>query len=240
MRQRWADYRVFWREFRQQYHTTGAVLPSGRALARALARFVREGDAALPGAALNGSVVTPKHSARGRRILEVGPGTGAVTGQILRAMRADDRLDLVERNEQFVVQLRDRLANDPAFAPLNDRVRLIHASVEDLPEDEPYDLIISGLPLNNFAVESVRQILEKLRRLLASGGTLSFFEYVAVRKAKSIISPRAERDRLRDIGRIFDEMLGAHEVRRDLVPLNVTPAWVHHIRFGGRGLGAGD
>lgn len=42
MRQRWADYRVFWREFRQQYHTTGAVLPSGRALARALVHYVRD------------------------------------------------------------------------------------------------------------------------------------------------------------------------------------------------------
>jgi phospholipid N-methyltransferase len=168
----------------------------------------------------------------GRRILEVGPGTGAVTGQILRAMRHDDKLFLVERNEQFVAQLRARLANDPAFSPMESRITLMHASVEDLPEDEPYDLIVSGLPLNNFAVESVAQILEKLRRLLAPGGTLSFFEYVAVRKAKSLVSARSERDRLRRIGRIFDETLGKYEVRRDLVLANVTPAWVHHVRFG--------
>ncbi len=55
------DHRVFWREFRRNFHTTGAVLPSGRALARALTRYVAAG-AAGP-----------------RRILEVGPGTGAVT-----------------------------------------------------------------------------------------------------------------------------------------------------------------
>jgi phospholipid N-methyltransferase len=240
MRQRWADYRVFWREFRQQYHTTGALLPSGRALSRALARFVREGDAALPAKARNGAPTPAVDSSQGRQILEVGPGTGAVTGQIIQAMRANDRLDLVERNDQFVAQLRTRLAEDPAFASVNDRITLHHASVEDLPEDSPYDLIVSGLPLNNFAVETVETILDKLRRLLAPGGTLSFFEYVAVRKAKSVISPQTERERLCGIGSIFDEMLREHEVRRDLVLANVTPAWVHHVRFGERGLGAGD
>jgi len=230
MRQRWSDYRVFWREFRQQYHTTGAVLPSGRALASALARFVREGDAALP-AAKNGHVVSTKSATEGRRILEVGPGTGAVTGQIIRAMRPSDRLDLVERNEQFVTQIRSRLASDPLYMPVVDRVTVIHASVENLPEDHPYDLIVSGLPLNNFSVELVSSILQKLRRLLAPGGTLSFFEYVAVRKAKSVISSKDERERLRGVGRLFDDLLGQHEVRRDLVLANVTPAWVHHVQF---------
>ena len=76
------------------------------------------------------------------------------------------------------------------FEHASDRITLLHASVEELPEDEPYDLIISGLPLNNFAVESVEQILAKLRRLLAPGGTLSFFEYVAVRRVKSLVSRR--------------------------------------------------
>ena len=232
MRQRWADYRVFWREFRQQYHITGALLPSGRALSRALARFVRSsdkhGDEFLQN---SNTAVSEKLPYVGRRILEVGPGTGAVTGQIIAAMRPTDQLFLVERNDQFVAQMRTRLADDPAFRSVTDRITLIHASVEDLPEDDPYDLIISGLPLNNFAVDTVDAILSKLKRLLAAGGTLSFFEYVAVRKAKSLISPQSERERLRGISKIFDRMLGEYEIDRDLVLMNVTPAWVHHVRF---------
>jgi phospholipid N-methyltransferase len=230
MRQRLADYRVFWREFRQQYHTTGALLPSGRALARALAKFVtKDGEAA--------SADGPS-----RRILEVGPGTGAVTGQIIAAMRPTDQLQLIERNDQFVAQLRQRLANDPAFHNVTDRITLIHASVEDLPEHEPYDLIISGLPLNNFDVATIEQILAKLERLLAPGGTLSFFEYVAVRKAKSLISRHKERQRLRGISAIFDRVLSQHEFDRDLVLANITPAWVHHVSFTAMGTeqGAGS
>ena len=227
VRQRWADYRVFWREFRQAYHSTGAVLPSGRALAAALCRYVREPGEAASAAGGNGAAGPNQ----GRRILEVGPGTGAVTGRIIADMRPGDRLVLVERNEQFVARLRARLDNEPAFRSAADRVALLHASVEELAEDQPFDLIISGLPLNNFSVELVEQILAKLRRLLAPGGMLSFFEYVAVRRAKSFVSARGERERLRGVGRVMEEMLQSNEIHRDLVLANVPPAWVHHVRL---------
>jgi phospholipid N-methyltransferase len=146
-------------------------------------------------------------------------------------MLSNDILDLVERNEQFVARLRERIASEDAFQAVADRISVIHSAVEELPEDRPYDLIISGLPLNNFSVELVEQILAKLGRLLKPGGTLSFFEYVAIRGAKSIVSRREERQRLRKIGRLFDELLRKREVRRDLVLANVPPAWVHHVRF---------
>src|SRR5689334_9085073 len=94
MRQRLADYRVFWRQFREAYHSTGAVLPSGRGLARALARYVRED---VPPCGRRAPLrVTANGESSGRRILEVGPGTGAVTVQILGDMRPDDRLVMVE------------------------------------------------------------------------------------------------------------------------------------------------
>src|SRR4051812_2220950 len=134
MRQRLADYRVFWRQFRQAYNSTGAVLPSGRGLAVALSRFVRDGEN-TPSAEQNGT-------ANGRRILEVGPGTGAVTIQIIADMRANDRLVLVERNEQFVAHLRERLLEIPAAQAAADRISLVHTPVEDLPDDQPFDVIV--------------------------------------------------------------------------------------------------
>jgi len=217
MRQRLADYRVFWRQFRDSYHTTGAVLPSGRGLSLALARFVRNGD--------------DESSTRPRRILEVGPGTGAVTIQIARAMRPSVRMTLVERNEEFVGHLRQQLDSLPSLQPARDRIELVHSSVEDLSEAEPYDLIISGLPLNNFSIELVDRLLAKMQKLLAPGGVLSFFEYVAIRRAKAIVCSRNDRERLRGIERVLREVLSKHEIRRDLVLANVPPAWVHHVRL---------
>jgi len=214
MRQQWADYRVFWREFRRSFTSTGAVLPSGPALSAALARFV----------------IDDQDGVAGRRILEVGPGTGAVTTHILRAMRPGDSLDLVERNAEFVARLRTRLAEDESWRQRADRVVLHAASVEDLPTDRRYDLIVSGLPLNNFSVALVEQILDKLLQLLAPQGTLSFFEYIGVRYAKAALSRQAERERLRAIGRVLREFLQGREIRRDRVLANLPPAWVHHVK----------
>jgi phosphatidylethanolamine/phosphatidyl-N-methylethanolamine N-methyltransferase len=211
MRRMLTDYRVFWKEFRSNFRTTGAVLPSGRLLARSLCRFV---DAAGPG----------------RRILEVGPGTGAVTSCMVRRLRPEDRLDLVELNAAFVARLEDRFANDRQFASVADRCRVLHQTVESLPKATKYDLIISGLPLNNFSVATVEQLLEALLALLKPGGQLSFFQYIAIRQARWIVSGQEERARLKGITRALQSVLGPHEIRRDWIWPNVPPAWVHHIR----------
>jgi phosphatidylethanolamine/phosphatidyl-N-methylethanolamine N-methyltransferase len=206
------SHRLFFREFIRNYHTTGAILPSGRQLAGALARYVAQS------------------STSGRRILEVGPGTGAVTRRIIAAMQPGDTIDLVELNESFVRQLEQHFQNDSHFQTVASRSRIINSPVQDLPVEKPYDLIVSGLPLNNFSVELVESILDKLLQLLKSGGTLSFFEYIAVRRARAIVSGKADRQRLRGIGRAMHAVLDKHEIRRDAIFFNVPPAWVHHVR----------
>ena len=188
-------------------------MPSGRALSRALAHYVREGELGIGP----------------RRILEVGPGTGAVTRYIVAAMRPDDRLALVEHNGEFVARIRERFDTESEFRAVADRVTIHHAGVEDLAEDEPYDVIVSGLPLNNFSVEFVRDVLAKFERLLAPGGTLSFFEYIAIRRAKALVSGTAQRARLRSIAAALDGLLAEREIRRDHVLMNVPPAYVHHL-----------
>ena len=211
------EYRVFWREFRQHFETTGAVLPSSRFLASALSRYVTECDG------------------KPRRILEVGPGTGAVTKKIVARMTASDRFELVELNESFVANLRERFKSEPDFQRVAAQSEVLHQSVEDLSPAEPYDLIISGLPLNNFSIDLATRLLEALVRLLKPGGTLSFFQYIAVRKARAIVSARGERDRLRGVGRVLDSLLAAGEIRRDWVLANVPPAYAHHVRLDEKG-----
>jgi phospholipid N-methyltransferase len=207
------DHRVFWRQFRAHYHTTGAIAPSGRFLGRCLARYVGTG------------------AERGQRILEVGPGTGAVTAHIAQRMRPADTLDLVELNEDFVRRLEQRLAGENRFRHVARRTRVLHQRVESLEERGCYDVIVSGLPLNNFGVVDVETILASFARLLRPGGMLSFFEYVAIRPARALVSGPVERARLRGISQVLSGLLGAHEVRRDCIWPNLPPAWVHHVRL---------
>lgn len=217
---RFLEYRVFFREFRRNFYSTGAISPSSGFLARALARYVKR----------------PLHDGQpsdngGRRILEVGPGTGAVTRHILAALQAGDTLDLVELNDAFVQLLQERLASDPNFRPYADRVRVLHQKVEDMPADAQYDLVISGLPLNNFPVPAVEAILATLQRLVKPGGVLSYFEYVALRRIKACVCRKDERERLQGVGRVTGEALRQFEIRRDCIVFNAPPAWVHHLRF---------
>ena len=205
------EYAVFWQEVWRAYHTTGAILPSSRSLGRALARYVGRQD-------------------HPQRILEVGPGTGAVTRWILARMRPEDHLDLVELNERFVARLRERFASEPTFRRFHDQVQIFHVPVQEMPDGQQYDLVISGLPLNNFQVNEVHAILEKMIALLRPGGMLSFFEYIGIRRLRSLVADRADRARLQGIESLFNKLFQQAEIRRDWIWLNLPPAWVHHLQ----------
>jgi phosphatidylethanolamine/phosphatidyl-N-methylethanolamine N-methyltransferase len=209
-----ANYRLFWQEFRRTFHSTGAVLPSGPRLCRALARYV-------------------SGNGQPRRILEVGPGTGVVTHEIISQLGPRDRLDIVELNDRFVGALHDRLKHEPHWQRVADRVRIHHMSVEQHAPEQPYDAIVSGLPLNNFPADLVQSILSHLQRLAAPGATLSFFEYIAVRRAKGLLTSGEERERLSGITRILSDVCRHHQFKQECIMLNIPPAWVHHLRFEG-------
>ena len=85
-------------------------MPSGRALGGALCRYV--GDGSAP-----------------QKILEAGPGTGAVTGCIIDRMRPDDELWMVELNPTFAAHLRSAFNEKPAFRDAASRCHLIEGSV---------------------------------------------------------------------------------------------------------------
>jgi phospholipid N-methyltransferase len=146
-------------------------------------------------------------------------------------MHPTDCLDLVELNESFVECLNNRFRADPEFQPAAERCRVLHCPIESLPTETGYDLIVSGLPLNNFAVTEVEHILGLLRRLARPGTTISFFEYMGIRRLKAAFSGRSERTRLRGIGQVMGRLLQDYEVRRDRIWSNVPPAYVHHVRF---------
>src|SRR5437764_12747057 len=94
----WNECETCWKESRHHFRTTGALMPSSRFLARALAAPL--GHARPPG-----------------RILEVGPGTGSVTREILRRLIPGDQLDAVELNSRFIERLELCFRHDPKFIP---------------------------------------------------------------------------------------------------------------------------
>ena len=158
-----------------------------------------------------------------RRWLEVGPGTGVFTRELIDAMGDGDHFDVVELNTAFCQTLRADVL------PQNDQVVLHEASIEDASLGGNYDAIVCGLPYNAFPTHVSRSILRRLVRLLKPGGTLSFFEYAAIRHMRSAVSPkpvkRAMQWHAKFIERLEQDMCG----RRDLVMMNMPPAWAVHL-----------
>jgi phospholipid N-methyltransferase len=165
------------------------------------------------------------------RILEVGPGTGSVTHQILNHLLPADRFDMVELNGHFVALLQRRFDQEWDFRSRRHQVRILHKAVEELDGEGIYDYIVSGLPLNNFPVAQVREIFQVYNRLLRPGGTLTYYEYVLIRSLKTPFVDRRERRRLFRVGRVVGRYIRNYQVRRQPVFANVPPAVVRHLRL---------
>lgn len=196
-------------EFVRTFETTGSLVPSGRFLARAI--MPRD---------------IPSSPAR---ILEIGPGTGSFTNELIARLRTDDHLTIVELNPRFVALLKDRLRSDERWSTRSGQVELIATSILDLAPARGYDSIVCGLPFSNFQPSLARQIFDHCWSLLAPGGEMAFFEYFALRKVKGFFVPAPERRRLVEIGSILAEFLSRGESAEQVVWPNVPPAVVHRL-----------
>lgn len=202
----------FLSQFRRSVASVGAIFPTSRAAARAMAsEFARR--------------------AGPRRVLEVGPGTGAITAEIVRAMGPDDELLLCELNPDFVAYLRRRLDEEPLFRARRGQITLLHADVTELGDDQRFDIIISAIPFTNCPPAIVERIFAYYQRVLAPDGVLSFIEYAYLRALKRHLLTPAARAQAEAVSAVVDRWVEPHCFRRDLVVANVPPAWVRHLRF---------
>ncbi len=131
---------------------TGAIAPSSGRLARAMAGEI---DIAQPGP-----------------ILELGPGTGALTRGILARGIAPQRLTLIEYDAGLAQALRAALPG----------VRVICADAFDLAGalgavGQPFAAAISGMPLLNFPPAMRMRLLQSLFERLAPGAPFIQFSY---------------------------------------------------------------
>ena len=202
---------TFYSEFRQRYYTTGSIIPSSRFLAAAITKPLtkREGP---------------------RRVLEIGPGTGAFTQKIVKQLRPDDQFDIVEINPTFAAVIRDQFEQNPAYQRVADISKVHETPLQEFHYDAPYDIIISGLPTTNFDVPLVKEIFETFVELLAPGGELSYFEYMYLRQMRKYVDKKSNRLRLREMDRVIQPFHDEMRFDRSWVWLNLSPAWVHHLR----------
>ena len=112
---------------------------------------------------------------RARVLVEFGPGVGTITREVLKRMRSDAVLVVIELNEEFVQYLGATI-RDP-------RLRIVHGSAAHvrriLTEQglAPADCIISGLPYSLLPEELRKEIVAESRQALKAEGSLLVFQF---------------------------------------------------------------
>ncbi len=164
-----------------------------------------------------------------KRILEVGPGTGPFTTEILGALRGHDAFDIVELNPVFCRHLEERLLRDfrkhhPAIP-----VRLHAQAIEDARLEGEYDFVICGLPFNNFPLSLTQSIFKRIFDLMRDGAELTYFEYAGVRRMKAPFVGPIGREHIRRFEAFKRSTASVHRVTRELVVANLPPA--HAVRI---------
>ena len=148
-----ADNLRFLRALMARPKNIGAIAPSSRTLARAIAR---ELDPGRPGP-----------------VLELGPGTGVITEALLERGVAAERLTLVEYDGDMAGNLSRRFPGVTVIqGDAFDLGRTLGAQAE-----ESFSAIISGLPLLNFPFPRRHGFMEGVCRRLGPGAPFVQFSY---------------------------------------------------------------
>lgn len=203
---------TFLKEFGQNREAVGSMIPSTPKLGKALCKFIsRDG--------------------RKKSVLEVGPGTGTITEQLIACLRPGDRLVLVEINDQFCKLLRE--SADRKWKDSLEGIDLeIHCcTMEELDDAEKFDYLVSSLPLNNFSYELVKEILKAYQHLLKPGGKLSYFEYLYARKVREFVG-KMKKDQERVMTcHMLEDFIHNFQLEFDEVIMNFPPAVARHFSF---------
>ena len=150
------DEMQFIRSWIEKPLSTGAVMPSSKALARTMARYVDPQS--------NGPVI------------ELGPGTGPVTEALVQRGIDPARLILVEFNPDFCRLLRTRY---PAATVVQGDAYRLRRLLETLVR-EPAAAVVSGLPLVTKPLRTRLRLISDAMGLLAPGAPFVQFTYAMV------------------------------------------------------------
>ena len=150
------DEMQFIRSWIEKPISTGAVMPSGKALARTMARYV-DPHASGP-------------------VIELGPGTGPVTQALVERGVDPARLILVEFNPDFCRLLRTRY---PAATVVQGDAYRLRRLLETFVR-EPAAAVVSGLPLVTKPLRTRLRLIADAMSLLAQGAPFVQFTYAMV------------------------------------------------------------
>ena len=150
-----SDTTLFLQEWLVNPQRTGSVVPSSRQLAAAMARWLPRDPESF--------------------VLELGPGTGAVTAALLKRGLREDRLIAIDNNPNLTKLLRKRFPQAQIITGdawhMDTLLGSLRVPVESV------GAVISSLPLLNFPVDQAEALAQKIRTVLEPQGNWVQYSY---------------------------------------------------------------
>lgn len=180
-----ATKKEFRKQFWSQRNIVGAIAPSSRFLAKKMLQNIDFKNAKI--------------------IIELGPGTGVFTEEIISKMAPDAQLLVFEINDAFYHSLVGKIKDE--------RVHLIHDSAEKIEHYlshhnlDKADVVVSSLPLAVFSPELRTGIITASKSALHTHGKYIQFQYSL--QARTLLKKFYKR------------------VNISFTPLNFPPAFVY-------------
>lgn len=183
-----AEKKSFIRQFWKEKKMIGAMAPSSRFLAAKMVKVIDFKSANV--------------------IIELGPGTGVFTKELLKNMHPEAKLFAFELNDTFFEILKKDLSDD--------RLILIHDSAEKMQDYlndhgiDKADVVISALPLSVFSDNLRDAVLDASNNCLKENGQYVQFQY-------SLYSKKHIKKRFR-------------KMSIDFTALNLPPAFIYSCK----------
>ena len=175
--------------------TTGAICASSPELSRLIVKMVG----------------TEKASS----IVELGPGTGAVTGFILEEKNPDSHFFVIELNPDILTAFRKSFPTVKAYQDCASNLPAI-LKQEGLAS---VDVVISGLPWASFPDDTQEEVLNSIYEALPKGGVFATFAYI-----QGAILPTGH-----SFKRRLNEYFSTVE-KSEVVWRNIPPAFIYCCR----------
>jgi phospholipid N-methyltransferase len=175
----------FFRSFLANPRRVGAVLPTSRWAVQ--------------------DMLDMANLSQARHVAELGAGTGAYTGEILKRLRPDARFLAFEIDPDLAAVISERF-NDPRLQVINDSVE----NIEDYLDGAKVDVAVSAIPFTSLPEDAKQNIFRAVAKVLASEGVMVQIQYSTVMQEE--LTQRFA------------------SVRRRLSPLNVPPAFLYACR----------
>ena len=143
---------IFFNQAIRNFNQTGALFKSSKFLSKKITSFLPE-------------------TTSDKLILELGPGNGVITKQILNSISKNSKLIVFELNATFCEELRKIC---------DDRLTIYNKSATEIDEikgTQKFDCVISSLPLTSIDKAIKKKILKKVKETLTKKGLFIQYQY---------------------------------------------------------------